>query len=311
MITESNFKPLWWLKNPHLQTLWPTLSNRSENRGTPERITLSDGDFLDIEWFDGSGNLVLLLHGLEGSIHSPYAVAATKALSAKGYHVVFMHFRGCSGEPNLLDRSYHSGHTSDLQEIIEHVKRKTGKPLEAAIGYSLGGNVLLKWLGEQGKQSFINQAIAVSVPFKLSDAAIRMSEGFSKLYEYRLLRDLRKSYKEKFSNHPSPLDVDVDQLNTFFKFDDKVTAALNGFEGAEDYYKQSSSRQYLKRIETRTLIIHSKDDPFMYPKTIPTEGELSSKVTLELTENGGHVGFVGGSLLPKRWLESRIIDFIQ
>ncbi len=310
MITTSTFKPLWWLRNAHLQTIWPTLATRSQHRGRAERLELSDGDFLDLEWFDGSGSLVLLLHGLEGSVNSPYAVAAIKELQANGFQVVFMHFRGCSDEPNRLSCSYHSGHTSDLQEVLHHITKQSGQPVHTVIGYSLGGNVLLKWLGEQGKQQLVNRAIAVSVPFVLSDAAKRMSHGLSKFYEYILLRRLRLSYQEKFSKLLSPLTVNVNQLTSFYQFDDQVTAPLNGFSSGDDYYTRSSSRQYLQNIQTNTLIIHAKDDPFMYPKTIPTEAELSPSITLELTENGGHVGFIGGTIKPNRWLEGRLLEFI-
>ncbi len=126
MITTSTFKPLWWLKNAHLQTIWPTLTARSHHHGTPERLELSDGDFLDLEWFDGSGALILLIHGLEGSVDSPYAVAAIRKFQANGFHVVFMHFRGCSDEPNRLSCSYHSGHTRDLQEVLQHITKQSG-----------------------------------------------------------------------------------------------------------------------------------------------------------------------------------------
>ncbi len=311
MIINSTFKPLWWMKNPHIQTLWANHSTQSKPQGETERVELSDGDFLDIEWFDAAGPLVLLLHGLEGSSHSSYAIAAINTLQAKGFHVVFMHFRGCSGEPNRLDSSYHSGHTADLHEVLQHIIQQSGKSVHCVIGYSLGGNILLKWLGEQKKQAYVNRAIAVSVPFVLADAAERMSKGISKFYAMLLLRHLRHSYHTKFAHRSTKLNVDIEQLKSFYQFDDQVTAPLNGFSGADEYYARSSSRYYLSTIQTNTLIIHARDDPFMYSTTPPTAAELSSSVTLELTEHGGHIGFIGGKLLPKRWLEARIIDFIQ
>ncbi len=338
MITKSQFRPLWWLRNPHLQTLWPVLTNKKSHPGRDERLTLSDGDFLDLVWFDvdedADAPLVIILHGLEGSIHSPYAVAITKALQQHRYQTLFMHFRGCSGTPNLKDRSYHSGETGDLSEVIAHAKKVTGKPIYAAIGYSLGGNALLKWLGEKGLQHTqgdicldIERAVTVSVPYVLSDAAQRMTMGASRIYENYLLSKLRKSFKRKFHfdrlsvndfdrlsvngrTSASPLNVDVDELKDFASFDDQVTAPLHGFSSGKEYYRLSSSRQYLKEITTQTLLIHSKDDPFMYESTIPTEKELSNSVTLELAEKGGHVGFIGGKLLPQRWLEGRILEFL-
>ncbi len=311
MIIESKFRPLWWLKNPHLQTLWPVLTNKKAHSGRLERFTLSDGDFLDLAWFDADGPLVIILHGLEGSIHSPYARAITSTLHQQGYHVLFMHFRGCSDQPNIKDRSYHSGDTADLSEVIQHVQDVTNKEVYAAIGYSLGGNVLLKWLGEQAEKSVIQRAVTVSVPYILSDAALRMTQGGSKIYQNYLLGKLRKSYRQKFSTHPSPLDVDVDQLHNFASFDDQITAPLHGFSSGKAYYQLCSSRQYLKHIHTRTLLIHAKDDPFMFEKTIPTEEDLSKNVTLELAKQGGHVGFIGGTIKPKRWLEGRILEFLR
>ncbi|MEE9303532.1 MAG: alpha/beta fold hydrolase, partial [Thiotrichaceae bacterium] len=204
MITKSQFRPLWWLRNPHLQTLWPVLTNKESHPGRHERFTLSDGDFLDLAWFDvdekvdeENAPLVIIVHGLEGSIHSPYAVAITKALQQQGLQTLFMHFRGCSGSPNLRDRSYHSGETGDLSEVIAYAKKVTGKSVYAAIGYSLGGNALLKWLGEQGLRQDgnsldIERAVAISVPYVLADAAQRMTMGASRIYENYLLTKLRK-----------------------------------------------------------------------------------------------------------------------
>jgi predicted alpha/beta-fold hydrolase len=235
----------------------------------------------------------------------------TQALQQSGYQTCFMHFRGCSGKPNKLNRSYHSGETEDLSSVIAHAEKSSGKPVYAAIGYSLGGNVLLKWLGEQGEQSKIQHAVAVSVPYILSDAAKRMNQGVSKNYQNYLLTKLRQSYQQKYQHRASPLNVDIDQLKDFASFDDQVTAPLHGFKDSEEYYRLSSSRQYLKHITTPTLLIHSKDDPFMFTTTIPNENDLSPSITLEVANSGGHVGFISGTIKPQRWLEQRIIKFIQ
>ena len=310
MITTSNFKPLWWLQNPHLQTLWPVFTRRTKFQGRPERLELPDGDFLDLVWTDGNGPLVIVLHGLEGSIHSHYASAMMKALQDKDFQAVFMHFRGCSHEPNRLPRSYHSGETGDLATVAEYATLITGKPVYAAIGYSLGGNVLLKWMGEQGKYTPVEHAIAISVPYVLSDAAKRMSKGLSKIYQTHLVKRLQKSYNEKFAQRHSPINPNIKTLNDFYHFDDQITAPLHGFSGADEYYRLSSSRQYLKSIQKNTLIIHSRDDPFMFPHTLPKENELSEYITLELAQKGGHVGFISGKILPQRWLEQRIMHYL-
>ncbi len=311
MIIPSTFKPLWWLANQHLQTLWPVWFGKTPLHGRSERLDLDDGDFLDLRWFDGDGPLVVVVHGLEGSIDSHYAGAMMQALQEHGFHGLFMHFRGCSGEPNRLDRSYHSGETADLAAVVQHAARVTGKPVFATIGYSLGANALLKWLGEDGGQPPLQRAVAVSVPFQLDDAARKLSTGFSRLYQNYLLERLRESYRRKFRQRTSPLAVDVDTLRDFYSFDDKVTAPLHGFSSADDYYRQSSSRQYLKNIQCETLILQAQDDPFLFEESIPRNEELSPHVTLELSKYGGHVGFIGGSVLPHRWLEPRIIRFLR
>ncbi len=315
MIKRSSFKPAWWLPGPHLQTLWPVLARRRPDfSSVNERIELPDGDFLDIVWPDKQpGESVLVLHGLEGSIDSHYAGTLLQTLELHGFNPVFMHFRGCSGEPNRLPRGYHSGETGDLETIARLIAQRTNKPLSAAIGFSLGGNVLLKWLAEKSSDCRLKTAIAVSVPFRLEDCAARLERGLSRYYQNHLLKRMRQSYKARFSRIPSPLSVDVDRLDSFKAFDDQVTAPLHGFAGVDDYYGRSSSRQYLKQIEIPTLILHAEDDPFMWAGTIPDANELSSSTTLELSTHGGHVGFVAGTLpwRPRYWLEERIIDHLQ
>jgi len=291
VIVNSTFKPAWWLSNPHAQTLWPFIFRRRPSVDVrPESVELPDGDFLDIAWMTNNpGPLILIMHGLEGSIHSHYAANLLYRLNDAGYSAVFMHFRGCSGKPNRKDRSYHSGDTQDVAFILDYVQENSGRSVHAAIGYSLGGNVLLKWLGEMGAERPLKQAIAISVPFLLSDIATRLETGVSKLYQNHLLSSLRKSYKNRFSQRPSPLNINVEELRTFRAYDDQITAPLNGFSGVDHYYTESSSRQYLKQIQTKTLILQARDDPFMWPHTIPTDEELSVSVTLELAQNGGQL----------------------
>jgi len=311
VIDCGSFRPLFWLENPHLQTLYPVVFKGRAYAGRKQRLELPDGDFLDLVWGSGAGALVLVMHGLEGSIRSHYASAIMTALDAAGYQAVFMHFRGCSGEPNRLDRAYHSGDTADMATVAEHVSRTTTKPLYATIAYSLGANAMLKWLGETGEAAPMQKAVAVSVPFQLADADQRLSSGASRIYREYLLGHLRAAYRRKFAHRPSPLAVDVDKLRTFYQFDDQVTAPLHGFSGADDYYQKSSCRQYLRGIRKNTLIIHAEDDPFLYPASIPPETDLSASVVLELSEHGGHVGFMAGKRFPQRWLESRILRFME
>lgn len=313
-IVTSDFHPAWWLRGAHAQTLWPVLFDRRPLRleVRRERLELADGDFLDLAWCGSAhGPTVLVLHGLEGSLNSHYARLLERLTSA-GYHCCFMHFRGCSGELNRLPRSYHSGDTGDLRSVLDHLAEH-GMPAFAVVGFSLGGNVLLKWLGEEGPSASVRTAVAVSVPFRLGDAAARLERGFSRIYQSHLLRSLRDKFRRKFADMPCPIEVDVARLDTFTRFDDRVTAPLHGFRDVDDYYASCSSRQFLKSIARPTLVLHALDDPFMYPDTVPTEEELDPTVTLELSDHGGHAGFIGGSSpwRLERWLEDRIVEWLE
>jgi predicted alpha/beta-fold hydrolase len=234
-------------------------------------------------------------------------------LEQSGYKAVLMHFRGCSGRLNRLPRAYHSGDTGDLAFIVEHIRNSTGVYPYAAVAYSLGGNVLLKWLGETADTNILKKAVAVSVPFKLHDAAKRLEKGVSKIYREYLLMSLRKTYIEKFNTMTSPLNVDVKSIKSFWDYDDKVTAPLHGFDGAQDYYDKCSCRPFLKNIQTPTRIIHALDDPFMFQSTPPEAKELSDFIDLLLTRSGGHVGFISGStpLTARCWSENKIIEFLS
>lgn len=278
-----------------------------------ERLELDDGDFLELAWSGPpDGPIVLFFHGLEGGIRSHYATGIMHGLGRHGFRVCLMHFRGCGTEPNRLPISYHSGKTDDPQRLLEHVQQEFGRPPFAAIGVSLGGNVLLKWLGEMGGQCPLRRAAVMSVPFVLNDAALRLSRGMSRIYERYLVSSLQRSFRRKFAHMPCPLEVDVDRLNTFRRFDDQVTAKLHGFNDVDDYYTQASSRQYVPRIRIPTLILHAADDPFMYPDTAPAASELPPQVTLELTAHGGHVGFIGGRWpgLADYWGERRLAEWM-
>jgi len=312
ILAPADFTPAAWLPGPHLPTLWAGLCRPLA--AVPlrfERIELPDGDFLDLAWTPlTAGPLVLILHGLEGSHASSYARAMLAALDAAGYRGVLMHFRGCSGEPNRLDRSYHSGDTGDCAYLVELLGRREGHAPGAIIGYSLGGNVLLKWLGELGVACPLATAVAVSVPFDLAACATRLDQGASRMYQRRLVRSLQAKFRTKFAARPAPLTIgDVRRLDTFWRFDDAVTAPLHGFRDAADYYARSSSRPMLGTIAVPTLILHAQDDPFVPAHAIPRAAELAPAVTLELAPGGGHVGFVSGRV-PGRaeyWLERRIL----
>lgn len=317
MITHSQFKPAWWLPGTHAQTLWPSLIRRPVKvELTTERLTLPDGDFIDLAWTIGNADInkiVIVLHGLEGSIDSSYARGMLAAIAKKGWCGIFMHFRGCSGEINLKDRSYHSGETGDLRFLVETLRERHPAAILTAVGYSLGGNALLKYLGEFQNDSQLKAATAVSVPYLLSNSAAKLEKGFSRMYQRHLLNRLVDKTLSKFKDRPAPFNItEINTWDTFLSFDHHVTAPLHGFKSGIDYYEQSSSRQYLNKITTPTLLIHSKDDPFMNLDAIPDHDDLSESVTLELSNHGGHVGFVSGNTPwnAKYWLEQRIPDFL-
>jgi len=282
---------------------------------TRERIELDDGDFLDLDWTSGeSTRVVLVLHGLEGSSRSPYARGMLAAIHRRGWRGAVMHFRGCSGEPNRLPRTYHSGDTGDLAAVITRLRARPGVSALAAVGYSMGGNVLLKWLGERGAAAPLDAAVAVSVPYTLSRAADRLTRGLSRLYQGHLIAALRTKLHRKFASHASPIDLQhADASRDFWEFDDRVTAPLHGFADVHDYYTRSSSRQYLRDIRVPTLLLHAEDDPFMTPDVLPCADELSASTRLEVSAGGGHVGFIHGSLpwRPRYWLEERIPAFLE
>ncbi len=321
MIEKSAFKPAWWLTNPHAQTLFPTLTRyvKSPIDGL-ERFELPDGDFVDLAWavngLSKDTPLVILLHGLGGDAHSSYVAGQLRAYNRFGWRGVLMHFRGASHEPNRLPRAYHSGDTGDVDFLLRALAIREPHVKKAVVGVSLGGNVLLKWLGEQGFQSLINAAVAVSVPFQLRGVADRINQGFSRFYQSYLLRRLRGVFMKKQDKHsnqwPSSM-ANMDSLRCFWTFDENVTAPLHGFSHVHAYYREASSRQYLSTIATPTLILHALDDPFMTPAVIPTQEELSNDVVLELSEGGGHVGFITGRVpgRPRYWLDERVPLFLK
>ncbi len=313
-LVESRFRPAWWLRGNHAQTLWPALFRRRQRLQVEwERLELVDGDFLELAWSGPrEGRTVLFLHGLQGSIASHYAGGIMRCLNERGFRVCLMHFRGCGREPNRLPISYHSGKTDDPQRVLEHIGEVSGRPPYGAVGVSLGGNVLLKWLGEQGEGSPLERAAAISVPFVLDDCARRLEHGLSRLYQRHLVRSLRHAYRQKFARIASPLSVDLKPLTTFRRFDDQVTAALHGFAGVDDYYGRCSSRQFIPAIRVPTLILQARNDPFTFADTAPTATELPDNVWLEIPEAGGHVGFIEGRVpgWAQYYAERRIAEWM-
>lgn len=320
---KKPFTPAYGLTNAHLQTLYPAFFNKTKYFDTQlEIFKLPDGDFVECIWHkkpikESQKPIVVLFHGLAGGFNSPYIQRAMNTLGANGFSVVLMHFRGCGKEMNSLPRSYHSGESGDAKAWFRELKKRYPSSPLYAVGYSLGGNMLLKLLGEMGDNSLLTSCISISAPLQLEISADKMDSGFSKLYQYHLMKNLKRDLLKKYKMHDMQSIIgisedDVQKLNTFWEFDDAYTAPIHGFKDACDYYEKSSSKQFLKAIKTNTLIIHAHDDPFMTPEILPNEDELSTSVKLEVYPNGGHVGFVGGTVFnPNYWLEERIVNYFS
>jgi len=319
--TASPFAPAWWLPGGHLQTLWNPFCRRSDVLPRRrERLWLADGDFIDLDWHgppDTAAPLTLVLHGLTGSSNSHYVIGLQRRLAEHGRPSVAINWRGCSGEPNLLPRAYHSGASDDLAEVIAHLKAARPAADLQAVGYSLGGNVLLKYLGETGKAAPLRRAVAVSVPFRLDQCADRIGLGFSRVYQAHFIREMVAYVQGKQAlftrlgraEHLSALERlgSLRGMRTFWDFDGRFTAPLHGYTDASDYYRRASSRYFLPDIRIPTLLIQAEDDPFVFRHSVPEPAELSTTTRLELHRSGGHVGFVEGSpTRPRYYLERRI-----
>lgn len=283
-------------------------------------LDLPDGDATAVDWLEptidepGKSPLLVILHGLESSSESAYARMLIEAAEAHQWRCCVLHFRDCGDYRNRLPRRYHAGETGDIRYFLEHVIEagQTG-PIVAA-GYSLGGNVLLKHLGEMGDDTLLKAAAAVCVPLDLHKCADAINSGFSKLYQRHLINRMKSAVREKFDRHTAAFNWDrAMAATTFSEFDDAVTAPLHGFSGRNDYYDRCSSVHFLKDIRRPTLIVNALDDPFMTPAIIPHRDRLSDSITLEVSESGGHVGFVeGGSpWSPKFYLPGRVIGFLE
>ena len=308
-----------WLPGGHAQTIYPYLLARPVIGYRRERWELDDGDFIDIDWLDNTSSapLVVLFHGLEGSSGSHYVVSTMALLRELGWRGAVVHFRGCSGSPNRLPRAYHAGDSTEIDLILRRIhaeNRRSGCKVPIyAVGVSLGGNALLKWLGEQGSQAcqILNGVVAASVPVDLAAAGKALASGFNLLYTRHFLDTLKRKALGKTDCFPGLFDsAAVAACSTLYEFDNLVTAPLHGFRNTEDYWDQSSSKPWLKHIEVPTLIINAINDPFMPAHALPTPADVSSMVVLEFPDQGGHVGFLD-SPFPGRltWLPERIVSF--
>lgn len=296
------------MKKPRLNIRW-------------QQLATDDQDFVELAWLEEHSHpkgLAVVFHGLEGSVESHYAAHLMKSLSSAGWHSVLVHFRGCGPSGNNTARSYHSGETRDNLMVLNYLQQQSAYQAlnKVAIGFSLGGNMLLKLMGEFDVAAMIKQAFVVSPPFDLASCAESINRGFSKIYQKYLLKSMRHRFRIKYNRfeYGKMLGLslaDIADLRTFYAFDDRITGPLHGFSGAKHYYESCSANRFMDRINIPTLVLHAKDDPFMSPDIVPDKTLLSDKVKIELSDTGGHVGFMQGTpMSPRLWVNERILDVL-
>ena len=319
LIPLTPYRAPWWLPGGHAQTLYAYFFIRAPRVFyRRERWELADGDFLDLDWLDGppQAPLLVLFHGLEGDSQGFYARALMAAVRAQGWRGVVAHFRGCSGEPNRLPRAYFAGDSGDIGTVLMRLKAAhAGAPLHA-VGVSLGGNALLKWLGEQGAAAaeVLERAVAVSAPVDLTAAGGALDRGFNRrVYTAHFLHSLRRKALDKLRRYPGLYDGRaVTGVRSLRAFDDLVTAPLHGYRDADDYWRRASSKPGLVRVRVPTLLINARNDPFLPAHVLPRGAEVSSRVVLDYPAQGGHAAFPGGPF-PGHigWLAARVLGFLQ
>lgn len=317
IIHHSSYCPPLFLRNGHLQTIYPNFFRHVDGvTYGHERLETPDGDFLDLDRSAvGANRAALLAHGLEGNSTRTYMLGMVRALNRRGWDAVAWNFRGCSGEPNRKLRFYHSGDTPDLHTVVSHVLRDAHYEHIALIGFSLGGNVILKYLGEKGRDLSprIAAAITFSVPCDLAGSSRQMARFENRIYMKRFMKLLHEKIRAKMEAFPGAIDDQgYRQISTFQEFDDRYTAPLHGFRSAQDYWTLASSKPVLPRIAVPTLLVNALDDPFLSPSCYPREeADRNPHFFLETPATGGHVGFVSINRKDEYWSETRAVEFLE
>ena len=318
IVSKSTYSAPWYSLGAHGQTILPNVSRRRIKVAYDrERVELSDGDFIDLDWVAGTKDrkerCVLVLHGLEGHSGAPYMKSMLRSFSKAGYAAAAMNLRGCSGEPNRKLRSYHSGCSEDLREVIESVYRDYGSVF--LVGFSLGGNIVLKFLGEEGKNlnPRVKAAVGFSVPCDLAASALALESTENVFYMKRFIRLLGAKVMEKASRFPDRVDGQAwKEMQSFAEFDNFYTAPMNGFKDAQDYWTKASSKPLLGGIKRPTLLINAANDPFLSDACYPREAaEANDSFFLETPATGGHCGFPGVRGKNGYWIEDRALRFFE
>lgn len=316
MLIASNYQSPFPVANGHLETIIPYFFRKPQAlKFSRERIETLDHDFLDLDWLRyGNRRLAILSHGLEGCSQSNYILGLSKFLSDRDFDVIAWNNRGCSGETNNLVKMYHSGASYDLREVVNHVAAQDFYHEIYLIGFSMGGNITLKYLGEEGANlnPRIRKAVAVSTPVYLPDCAKALSQGFSQIYSRKFIISLVEKLRAKKKKFPD-FQADLDKLGklwSFVEFDNALTAPLHGFKDADDYWNQSSSIRYIQHIQCSTLILNSLNDPFLHGQCYPfAETKDHPFVDLETPAFGGHVGFSQGGV-RQTWMDQRVYEYL-
>jgi predicted alpha/beta-fold hydrolase len=316
VLNHSAYKAPFLFSNRHLLTIYPSLFRKVTGvQYQRTRITTNDGDFIDLDFSAvGSDRIVIILHGLEGNSHRQYMLGMAAAFNKRGYDTVCMNFRGCSGEPNKKVRFYHSGETGDLDTVVKYITVLGKYKAIHLAGFSLGGNVLMKYIGESGSKiaPIIKSAVGISVPCDLAESAIALEKKQNIIYMQRFIRELEIKLQLKQQLYPQAINLDnYKSIKTFRQFDDRYTAPMHGFSDAAEYWRKSSSRQYLEKIRIPVLLINALDDPFLGVGCYPyEEARKNTFFSLETPRQGGHVGFV--TFRNKHyWSEERTVSFID
>lgn len=309
------YRAPFWLPGGHAQTIYASLAAPRPRVGYRRlEWETPDGDFVELDWVDGPPDapLVVLFHGLEGSSASHYAASVMHAVQRRGWRGVVPHFRGCSGRPNRLARAYHSGDYAEIDWMLERLAREDTGDTRFVAGVSLGGNALLKWLAARGREAgaIVQRAAAVSAPIDLRVAGHGLGHGVNRIYTWHFLSTLKPKSVQKAQRFPGIYDPStVLRARDLYEFDNLVTAPLHGFRDADDYWTRASSIDELHRVSLPTLMLNARNDPFLPGRYLPLQADVSSSITLDYPDEGGHVGFVTGPF-PGRldWLPRRLLD---
>jgi hypothetical protein len=319
-LVDSTYRAPRWLPGGHLQTIWPArLVPLPDVAYRRERWPTPDGDFIDVDFAlpepaaDGAP-LLALFHGLEGDSGSHYSRVTMRHFADLGWRAMVVHFRGCSGEPNLMLRAYHSGDSEEGDWVLRTIRRRWPSARLHAVGVSLGGNMLAKWLGERGDEArFVTASASIGSPLDLVAGGHAIGRGFNRLYTRMFLATLKAKARDKAERFGYAIDAEVlRRARDLYEFDNLFTAPVHGFRDTLDYWTRASAKPLLGNVRVPHLVLNARNDPFVPAESLPQAGQVSASVTLEQPMEGGHIGFAGGRFPGHlRFLPERLERFFR